>query len=377
MSEMTDWTKYSALAMSTNRKILPSHRNVEEHACSRISHHRSIVTLLSVAFTLATQVDSNAEEASFPLVMRIDKSVLQLLNSNVDVRRPIDRVVLGTHAVGESRTRGVIRAALIPDSAEASVEILFEGSTATKTIGVQGPAVIYGHTLSNFICRRSITFDPHQGFVLIGNTTIVGDTRLIYDGFSSNRRLGGRLISRIAERRAGEMHEQARLIADRDSKNEVRESVEKEMEKQVRAANEATELARYVNRFLGDRSKLQIYAKSSSDCIHIGVGPAGEKYDLMTVLPPSRKPSAPIEFWAHTSILNGPVATLLKLAAPQTTLPQPLKTKFLEMLSLASAPSDSSIDVASYDGWLVLSVPQYHPAVKKSDTSSDLVGHEP
>jgi hypothetical protein len=193
--------------------------------------HRSIVTLLNIAFTLAMLIEAKAEETPFPLVMRIDKSVLALLNTEVDERRPIDRVVLGTHAVGESRTRGEIRAALNPDSAEASVEIRFRGSTTTKTVGIQEPAVICSHTLSDFIYRRRITFDPHQGFVLIGDTTIVGDTRLVYDGFSATRRLGRRLISRIAERRAMELHEQARLIADRDSKREVRESVDKEMEK--------------------------------------------------------------------------------------------------------------------------------------------------
>jgi hypothetical protein len=88
--------------------------------------HRSIVTLLNIAFTLAMLIEAKAEETPFPLVMRIDKSVLALLNTEVDERRPIDRVVLGTHAVGESRTRGEIRAALNPPRKPRS-KSAFEG----------------------------------------------------------------------------------------------------------------------------------------------------------------------------------------------------------------------------------------------------------
>ena len=158
-----------------------------------------------------------------------------------------------------------------------------------------------------------------------------------------------------------EMHEQARLIADRDSKREVRESVEKEMEKQVKAANEATELARYVNRFLGDSSKQQIYAKSSSDCIHIGIGPAGEKYELMTALPPSRDKSAPIEIWVYSSILSPPVAALVQGITPQTALPPLVQTKILEALLIPTLAPNSSIQLALEEGWLVLGLPEHHP----------------
>ncbi len=171
--------------------------------------------------------------------------------------------------------------------------------------------------------------------------------------------------------------EQARLIADRDGKREVRESFGKEIEKQVRAANKATDLARYVNRFLGDKAKLQLYAKSSTDCIHISVGYVGEKDTPMTSLPLSLDQPAPMEIWAHKSLLSQPVAALLKMATPKTALPEPLKSQFLDALALITAPSDSSINVAFHDDWIVLSLPRDRSATIYPVASSNVLERSP
>ncbi len=324
----------------------------------------------------------SAEETPFPMVVRIDKSaLLRFTNSEIDRRSPVDKVVLETHAVGESRTRGAIRAELIPDSKEATFDIRFQGNTATKTVGTHEPALIYSSTFTNFDCTRRIDFDPRKGFVVVGETEVTGDTRLVYDGFGATRTIGKRMITRVAERRAGQSHEQARQIADRDNKREVFESFEREVAQHVREANEGTDLVRYITRFLGDQSTLQIFAKSSADCIHIGIGPDGEKYEPMTSLPPSREKSAPIELWVHTSILSESAAAAMKAASPAAALPLLMQTKILEALSLsapttATAP-DQSIDVAFHDGWLILGFPDKQPAAKTPSPADDVVQQAP
>lgn len=352
--------------------------------------HGSIVALFSVALTVSTWAASTCdaqtlqaptpttsqqpqdtaaletkppEETPFPLVLRIDKSaLLQLTNSDVDEHGLVDMFVLGTHAVGESRTLGSIRGVLIPDSTEASFDVRFQGNTVATTVGTHKPAVIYSRTFTDFNCTSHIAFDPRQGFVVVGGDVVVnGDTRLVFDGFAAMRPFGRRLICRMAERRARQSHEQARKIADRDNKRQVREGFERQVAEAVRAANERTGLARYVNRFLGDQTTLQLYAKSSTDCIHIGIGPAGEKYELMTALPPSRDKSAPIEIWVYSSILSPPVAALVQGITPQTALPPLVQTKILEALLIPTLAPNSSIQLALEEGWLVLGLPEHHP----------------
>jgi len=351
---------------------------------------RWIVTLLAVALTVAVLAVSQneaqspptrlAEDAPYPMVVRIDKSALsQIVNSEVDETRPVDKVVLGTHAVGRSRTLGTIRAALISDSTEASFDVRFLGKTTSTTVGTQEPAVIYSRTFTDFDCTRRVTFDPRKGFVVVGDVWIDGKTRLVFDGFAATKQFGRQLICRIAARRADQSHEEARLIADRDNKREVQDSFEKEVVRQVRVANEDQNLVRYVNHFLGDKTTLQLYAKSSPDCIHIGIGSEGEKYSPMTTLPPSRAKPAPIEIWVHSSILSEPVSALMKLSTPKTRVSIVEKSQILGSLSTLTSSPHSSVDVAIEDGWLVLGMLDDHapisapievPAVEPADVSN-------
>jgi hypothetical protein len=299
------------------------------------------------------------EANPFPFVVRIDKSaLLRYTDSEVDDKRAVDQYVLGAHAVGTSRTEGEIRGALIPDSKEAAFDIVFTGQSATKTVGLQEPALIYSRTFTDFKCTHRIIFDPRKGFLIAGDADVEGTTRLVYDGFASTRELGRRLIVKIAERKAGQVHEQARLIADRDNKKIVSESFEVETAKQVKEANKGLDLVRYINRFLGEKSNLQMFAKSSTDCIHIGIGPEGEKYAPMTELPPSREKSAPVEVWVHASILGEPVAAVMKMATPESKLSNLEQTKILGVLSFGAPKDEPAMDMALQDGWLVFALPE-------------------
>lgn len=324
----------------------------------------------------AAAITKPAADTPFPMVVRIDESALRrFTNSNVDRRSPVNQIVLETRTVGESRTRGEIRATLMADSTEALFDIRFHGSTTTKTVGTQEPALIYSRTFTDFDCKRRIAFDPRKGFIVVGETAVAGDTRLVYDGFASTRNFGRRIVCRVAARSADQSREQARRIADRDSKREVWKGFEKAVAQQIHQANEGTGLVRYITRFLGDQSTLQVYAKSSVDCIHIGIGPDGEKYEPMTALPPSREKSAPIEIWVHSSIVGEPAVAAMQAASPQSALPPMVKSRILGALSLPLP--DESIDVTIQDGWLVLGFPDKQPAVNVPTLADDILHQVP
>ena len=142
------------------------------------------------------------ENPAYPLVIRIDHSALDPLEAReINHHGPVDSVVLGTHAVGESHTQGAISVLMIPDRNDASFDLSFQGRTHVSTVGANGPALICSHTDTDFVCTRQVSFHPRQGFVAVAST-VVADTQLVYDGFGSSRgRLGRRLIGRVAERR--------------------------------------------------------------------------------------------------------------------------------------------------------------------------------
>lgn len=314
------------------------------------------------------------EATSVPLIVRIDRSYLsKFIRGDVDVHRPVDQYVLGAHAVGTSQTHGTLQAVLIPDSAEAAFDIHYNGATATKTRAVQGPAVIYSRTFTDFDSTRRVLFDPRLGFKVDGDATVHGNTRLTYDGFAASQNLGRRIIPRIAQRKAEQSREQARRIADRDNKRQVQETFEHDVEQAVRDANADSDLVRYVNRFFGEQTPLQAFAKSSTDCIQIGVGTQGEKYGPLTALP-KRAQSAAIEVWVHPSILGDSMKSLPALAASQTTLSVLAQTDILSALSLSLTPENASIGVSIEGGWLVITLPDEEAAtaVAEADARADI-----
>lgn len=293
------------------------------------------------------------EALAYPLVIRIDRTALDPLTAGeIDHRGRVDKVVVGTHAVGESRTQGAISVLLIPDRDEASFELRFQGRTHTRTVGSNGPALIYSHTDTGFVCTRPISFDPARGFVA-GASTIVAKTKLVYDGFGSSRRgLGNRLISRVAEQRSGESHEQARQIAARDNEHELLSAFDKRANTQLAAMNQKMNIVLYKNLFVGEGLAVQLAARSSKDCIHIGLGKEGSAAKL-TVIPPRRELVAPIEIWVHSKILSESVTTILTLVEDKIVLPQTSRMEILRALLIPPAESERLIDLAVADGWIV------------------------
>jgi hypothetical protein len=295
----------------------------------------------------------SAEQPAYPLVIRIDRSTLVPLEAGeINHHSHVDRVVLGTRAIGGSDTLGAISLRIIPDRNDASFDLRFQGRTRVSTVGANGPALIYSHADTDFVCTRQISFHPRQGF-MVGASTVVADTHLVYDGFGSSRgRLGSRLISRVAERRAGKSQEEARQIAARDTRRELLQAFDQRLNTQLAAMNRNVNLARYVNLFLGEAAAMQLSARSSTDCIYIGVGHEGSPSRL-TAVPPSRDAMAPIEIGVHTTLLGPRVAKFLGLFKNKTALPQNSRQEFLRALSIPDEEAARIVDVGVQDGWFV------------------------
>jgi hypothetical protein len=289
---------------------------------------------------------------AYPLVIRIDHIALELLTTNkVDEWGRVDNVVLGTHAVGKSHTQGSITGLMTPDRNDASFDIVFQGRTHSATVGTNGPALIYSHTDTDFVCTRPITFHARRGFVA-APCKIVAHTNVVYDGFDSSRgRLGHRLIRWIARRRAGESQEQVRRIAARMNEDELVQGFDKLLNPQLAAMNQNWNLVRYVNLFMGE-VPVQLAAKSSEDCICIGVGQEGSAARPIADLP-RRDSVAPIEVWVHRTILGEPVTKLIQVLG-NVVVPQPLQSQLLTALAINAAETASIRDVAVHDDWFVL-----------------------
>lgn len=315
------------------------------------------------------------EHRVYPLVIRIDHSALAPLEArDIDHRGRIDTVVLGTRAVGKSHTRGSISVLMIPDRNDASFDLRFQGRTRVSAVGANGPALIYSHTDTDFVCTRQISFHPRQGFVAVAST-VVADTKLVYDGFGSSRDgLGRRLISRVAKRCAGQSQEEARQIAARDTERKLLQAFDKRLNAQLTTMNRSMNVARYVNLFMGEPSAMQLSARSSKDCIYVGVGYKGSPARL-TAIPPRRATLAPIEIGVHSTILGGQVTKLLGPFEDKMVLLQSARQELLRALSISDEESARIMDIGVHDGWFVFGLQTETPASSAAAATPQATSH--
>jgi len=297
--------------------------------------------------------ESGSNHPAYPLVIRIDHTALATLDaSSVDDRRGVDRVVLGTHVVGESRTTGAVTSRMVPNSNAASFDLSFRGRMLVSTVGTNGPALIYSHSDTDFLYTRQISFDPRQGFVS-GARTFDADTRLVYDGFDSSRgQLGRRLIIRIAARRACASREEARQIADRDAGHDLRQAFDERLDAQLAKMNKTANVVGLVKRLMTGGSSMQLSARSTEDCVYVGLGSEGGSAKL-TATPPRCPTATPIEIGIFSALLNGQLAKLQSVSK-NNLLSQPSRREILRALLIPEEEAVGITDIGVQEGWLVL-----------------------
>lgn len=290
------------------------------------------------------------------LIVRIDKCLLEPLRSQkVDHWGDVDQVVLGTRAVGKSHTTGTIDVANMVGRDDASFTVKFSGKTETKTVGYNGPALIYSRTHTDFVCTREVTFDPQKGFVASPGKERAR-TILYYDGFGSSRQgLGSRLVTRIAEERAIESYSAASQIAARDNREQISQTFDQRLNKQLAGINRELRMVRYANAMLNPDSQPRLAARSLKDCVLVGIARKGDSPRLVT-LPPECKSAAPIEIWVHTSLL-GDRATLMvgvfdRLESEVLPAASPFAVSQLQ--APPAAEKWRAFDMKLHQGWIVV-----------------------
>ena len=113
---------------------------------------------------------------------------------------------------------------------------------------------------------------------------------------------------------------------------------------------------------------MQLSARSSTDCMYVGVGHEGSPARL-TFIPPRRAALAPIEIGVHSTMLGGQVAKILRLFENKTVLPQASRQEILRALSIPDEDFARIVDVSVHDGWFVLGLQNETPVSSPTATT--------
>jgi hypothetical protein len=150
----------------------------------------------------------------------------------VDDTSPLRECILGTDVHGTGHTTGQLSIELIPSADRAIIDVIFQGTTASDTIGYNGPVTIYSTGNTSLAARKRLTFDSEQFSAPAAATNAVTATS-INDIQAKNG-----LIVRFAWKRA--MNQQAAAEAEGSRRAEFRfnERMDQQADGLIARANE-------------------------------------------------------------------------------------------------------------------------------------------
>lgn len=313
-------------------------------------HVRSVLSILESQ----EQTEQPRPAPSHPLVIRIhEKAFANSAGNRIDTTRPVSTIILGTPVSGRSRTQGAVQVDTSSARQSADFLVSFSGRSFSRTVGVNGPARIHSHTVTDFVVSRKVTFSPLRGFES-KQTVLQTRTCMTLDNVCSTRGgLRGALVRRVGWRRASESRQAAERIADGNVRRELRQSFDRQLDERVADLNRRFRVALYARAVLGGSEELDIKVSSTDDCVQFAIGRVGNGAPPTL---PVRQTSAPVEVWVHDSPLEHGETDRIKKA--WTLLAAGAKTvTALETLSLVAgnAKTPNGLEINTEGGWTILS----------------------
>lgn len=286
-------------------------------------------------------------EGKISILLRIPASIIsKSVDREFQHTTPIQREILGTRSAGVAKCQGAVTSELVEHSKGAELRCRISGTISSITCGVNGPAVIQAQANSNFVAYKYAIFDGHR-FTTTPATVHV-TTQLKVNGIASRLPgLRGRLVRRVASRKAIESHDQAEAITANLTAGELCSKIDVDFDERIQSLNQKLE------RNLAMLRKLEITGerlviKSYHDRVEIGILTKDEAGRKTMVPRPLLHDS--IELW----IKLAPTDALGRLTMAQLLKLTPLwLSSFLDKHPRLSK-LEGKVDVEMNGDWVVL-----------------------
>lgn len=183
----------------------------------------------------ATVAQSSPE---YPVVIRLAEDACNSGDGVISETSPVDVCVVGTRSRGTAQVRGRLTIDFLPSHRHASLRLIFSGTSVSRTVAREGPAVIHATTTSRFTAWTDVRFDEVQGFTAGAtrvDVQIVNQQRQIA---STAPRLRGRIVRRAARRRIDEQRGCIRQTTIKTTQDRLRQSMARRVAERIAAWNQ-------------------------------------------------------------------------------------------------------------------------------------------
>ncbi|QEG33966.1 hypothetical protein [Bythopirellula goksoeyrii] len=256
-------------------------------------------------------VTSPAPELRGQMVLSVSAELIdELFARDIDKHTSVNRCVLGTRASGSAHTLGRADVVLEPDDNGAAFRVVLKGKSESDTVGRNGPAIIRSRSVTNWEAVKHVKFDGKR--FVSPPSTITGNTVITPMGFDSTLPgMRGRIVRRVANRRAGEMRSSAERISQRHTDQELASEVDVAVDACVEKLNQRLHTRPLLTHLLTLLDSKLIEISTNEKSIHFAF--EGTDTSLATVCPIDQHLMSEIELWVHMPLLRSPDTNIPKL----------------------------------------------------------------
>ena len=214
----------------------------------------------------------------------------------------VNEMILKTHVRGTATTRGHVTADIISNPHVAQIDIVFNGTTDTVSVGRQKPVTIHSRSATNLNARKSLFLYPKQ--VTSQPTVASGTTNTKIHRITPDNRLGRKLVEKIAWKRAGEQKPQTEAIAAFRAARRLEKRIDDQSSDLLSRARDA--LRSQLRGPLNQRGLIPEFLSTHSDnnAVHVVATQAGSGQLSAISDPPVHAPSSSVVAQLHESAIN-------------------------------------------------------------------------
>ena len=197
---------------------------------------RSLDTLTIDAAAIEPPMDEQRSDLAIAC-LRIPASLItEEASQSFQQTAPVDRVVLGTHARGMAECQGEVRCEMGQQTSAAELVCHISGTVRSQTCGTNGPALINSTAETSYTATKRIVFDGRQ--LTTQPAVVNARTQIQITGIGSIApRLRGRIVERVATRRAADSRLEAERITCRLTADELQQHIDNEFSQRIVSLN--------------------------------------------------------------------------------------------------------------------------------------------